>query len=78
MCGFPVVVWDKSAISTFVLEHGAGTAVSSLLEAGDAIASLDPYEYEQMCKNAAAVSADLRSGHYLKTAVAECMQRLGR
>ena len=78
MCGFPVVVWDKSAISKFVLEHGAGIAVSSLLEAGDAIASLDPYEYEQMCKNAAAVSADLRSGHYLKTAVAECMQRLGR
>ncbi len=78
MCGFPVVVWDKSAISKFVLEHGAGIVVSSLLEAGDAIRSLDPNEYEQMCKNAAAVSADLRSGHYLKTAVAECMKRLGR
>ena len=78
MCGFPVVVWDKSAISKFVLERGAGIAVSSLLEVGDAIRSLDANEYEAMCKNAAAVSADLRSGHYLKTAVAECMKRLGR
>ena len=76
VCGFPVVVWDKSAISRFVLAHDAGIAVSSLLEAGDAIAALSPKEYEEMCQNAAALSQDLRSGHYLKTAVAECMRRL--
>ena len=78
VCGFPVVVWDKSAIAHFVLEHKAGITVSSLLEAGDAIAALSADEYETMCKNAAAVSQDLRSGHYLKTAVGECMRRLGR
>lgn len=77
MCGFPVIVWDKSAISRFVLERGAGIAVSSLLEAGDAISALSDAEYRTMCENAAAVSADLRSGHYLKTAIAECMKRLG-
>ncbi len=76
MCGFPVIVWDKSAIAKFVLDHGAGIAVSTLLEAGDAIASLETSEYQEMCKNAAAISADLRSGYYLKTAVAECMNRL--
>ena len=76
VCGFPVVVWEKSAISRFVLARGAGIAVASLLEAGDAIAALSPKEYEAMCKNAAAVSAELRSGSYLKRAVAECMKRL--
>lgn len=76
VCGFPVVVWDQSAISRFVLEHGAGIAVSSLLEAGDAIAALSPNEYEQMCKSAAALSQELRRGHYLKTAVAEVFRRL--
>lgn len=77
MCGFPVIVWDQSAISRFVLAHDAGIAVSSLLEAGDAIAELSDKEYRTLCQNAAAVSADLRSGHYLKTAIAECMKRLG-
>ena len=76
-CGFPVVVWDRSAISGFVLEHGAGIAVSSLLEAGDAMASLSEGEYRALCQNAAQVSKDLCSGHYLKTALAECMGRLG-
>ena len=76
VCGFPVVVWEKSAISRFVLARGAGIAVASLLEAGDAIAALSPKEYEAMCQNAAAVSAELRSGHYLKQAVSECMKRL--
>lgn len=77
MCGFPVVVWDRSAISRFVLGHGAGIAVPSLLAAGEAVSALSEDEYETLCRNAAAVSADLRSGHYLKTAVAECMRRLG-
>lgn len=77
MCGYPVIVWDKSAISRFVLGHGAGIAVSSLLEAGDAIAELSEKEYEIMCQNAASVSADLRAGRYLKKAVAECMEKLG-
>ena len=76
VCGFPVVVWDESAISAFVLGHGAGVAVPSLSEAGKAIAALSPEEYGTMCRNAAALSQDLRSGHYLKTAVAECMHRL--
>lgn len=76
VCGFPVIVWDRSAISRFVLDRGAGIAVSSLLEAGDAIAALSPKEYEAMCRNAAALSQDLRSGHYLKTAVTECLRRL--
>lgn len=78
MCGFPVIVWDKSAISKFVLSHGAGIAVSSLLEIGDAIASLEDDDYIELCKHAAAVSADLRSGHYLKVAIQEIMDRLGR
>lgn len=76
-CGFPVVVWDRSAISKFVLDHGAGIAVSSLSEVRDAVAELSDREYETLCRNAAAVSKDLCSGHYLKTAIATCMDRLG-
>ena len=78
VCGFPVVVWDQSAISGFVLQHGAGIAVSSLMDAGSAIAALTPGEYKALCENAAAVSKDLRTGHYLRTAVDECMTRLGK
>lgn len=75
-CGFPVVVWEQSAMAPFVAEHGVGLAVASLRDVGETVSLLTPEKYESMCKNAAVVGQDLRKGTYLTTAVEEALRRV--
>lgn len=66
--GKPVIMWDKAALAPFVLNNGAGIAVSSLSEIGERLAAITPEQYTQMCASAHRISQQLGAGHYFYAA----------
>jgi hypothetical protein len=71
--GLPVIVWDGSAAADFVRANDAGFAVRSLREIGARLADISDSDYGRFKRNACAVSAKLRSGHFTKTALAKAL-----
>ena len=67
--GFPLVVWEQSALSSFVLEKGCGIAVESLHDLKETIDNLSDADYQDLVDNAKRVGQEIREGHYLKTAL---------
>ena len=67
--GFPLVVWEQSALSSFVLENGCGIAVESLHDLKETIDNLSVADYQDLVDNAKRVGQEIREGHYLKTAL---------
>ena len=67
--GFPLVVWEQSALSHFVLEKGCGIAVESLHDVEATIDRLSDDDYQNLVGNAKRVGQEIRDGYYLKTAL---------
>ena len=67
--GFPLVVWEQSALSSFVLEKCCGIAVESLHDLKETIDNLSDADYQDLVDNAKRVGQEIREGHYLKTAL---------
>ena len=67
--GFPVIVWNRSALSQFILKNNCGIAVESLQELNKVLAELTEAEYESMIKNVSEVGRKIRDGYFLKTAL---------
>ena len=67
--GFPLVVWEESALSTFVLDNHCGIAVGSLSELAEKIKSLSDEEYQQLVSCSQKIGKNIRAGYYLKTAL---------
>ncbi len=74
--GKPVIMWDKAALTPFVLEHGIGIAVSSLREIGQALAAITPEQYAQMSAAALRMSRQLQEGDHFRQAFQESLQLL--
>lgn len=66
---FPVVVWEKSAISKFVKKNNVGLAVNSLDEIGEKIEKISDEEYFNMSENVKEISNKLVNGYYLSIAI---------
>lgn len=62
--GLPVIVWNKSASSSFVKENKVGICVNSLREIKDRISNMSKSEKEELCNNAAEIGSKLRRGYY--------------
>ena len=67
--GFPLVVWEESALSTFVLDNHCGIAVGSLSELAEKIKSLSDEEYQQLVSCSQKIGKNIRAGYYLKSAL---------
>ncbi len=74
--GIPIVIWKEAALARFVEKNNIGITIASLSEIKGKIASLSDSEYAQMQKNTLEISEKLKNGHYLKTALAECENRI--
>lgn len=74
--GLPVIIWDGSAMSKFVLSEGVGLVVGSLNEIGQRIRSLTESEYDAICANARRIGAKLKAGYYTRTVFGEVFNRL--
>ncbi|MBG6132679.1 glycosyltransferase involved in cell wall biosynthesis [Aquimarina sp. EL_43] len=69
LCGLPVIVWDKAAISTFITDNNIGFTVSNLDELSNKLESLSLEEYKKMKTNVDLVRTKIISGGYLNDAI---------
>ncbi|WP_024772605.1 hypothetical protein [Aquimarina macrocephali] len=69
LCGLPVIVWDKAAISTFIIDNNIGFTVSNLDELSDKLENLSLDEYKKMKTNVDLVRTKIISGGYLNDAI---------
>jgi len=70
--GFPIIIWREAALAEFIQTHRVGICVDSLADLPQALSAVSAQEYEQMKNNAAQLSAKLRNGYFLKTALKTC------
>lgn len=68
--GLPVIIWSEAAEADFVLKENVGIVVDSLFELPDKLASISDTSYAVMKKNAGILGVKLRSGYYMKKAIA--------
>ncbi|EPI05694.1 hypothetical protein D920_00051 [Enterococcus faecalis 13-SD-W-01] len=68
--GIPVIIWSEAALSSFVVENQVGFSVSDLSEIDEKIAALSDQQYQNLKSNAQLLSEKLRSGYFIKQAVA--------
>ncbi len=76
LCGLPVIVWDKAAISNFILENRIGITVSNLKDLDDILEKLSQEEYLEMKKNVNQVRKKIISGGYLNEAINQALQKI--
>ncbi|WP_062055166.1 hypothetical protein [Aquimarina longa] len=69
LCGLPVIVWDKAAISTFIKDNNIGFTISNLDDLSDKLKNLSTEEYQKMKKNVNQVRTKIISGGYLNDAI---------
>lgn len=69
--GLPIIVWRQAALADFVETNNLGFAVESLTDVASRLETMRPEEYSTMKKNAVALAEKLRTGHFIKTAVAK-------
>lgn len=67
--GFPLVVWEESALSKFVIENHCGITVASLSELIEKLKKLSEEEYQNLVQCAQTIGKNIRSGFYLKSAL---------
>lgn len=69
--GFPVVVWEKSALAHFVIDKQCGLVVSSLSDLKENLDTLSEEQYKEMLENTKQIGSKLRQGQYLRTALSK-------
>ncbi|RSJ90414.1 glycosyltransferase [Streptococcus cristatus] len=69
--GFPVVVWEESALAHFVIDKQCGLAVSSLSDLKENLDILSEEQYKEMLENAKQIGSRLRQGQYLRVALSK-------
>jgi hypothetical protein len=76
LCGLPVVVWEKAAISTFIKENNIGFTISNLDELSGKLENLSLEEYKKMKTNVDQVRSKIISGGYLSDAINQALKMI--
>lgn len=71
--GFPVVVWDESAVADVVRREGVGICVSNLSELSSSLSDSFGTEFESMRQRAECLGDRLRNGFYTQEAIRHAM-----
>ncbi|MEN3246788.1 hypothetical protein [Fructilactobacillus sanfranciscensis] len=67
--GMPVIVWEKSALSSFVTTNNIGITIGSLDELKNVLENVSDEKFDEMVKNVLAISDKIRSGFYLTNSI---------
>lgn len=67
--GLPVIIWRYAALAQFVDAHQVGILVDDLSNLDDILCNLSEEQYLRYKRNVLKLSAKLRSGYFIKTAV---------
>ena len=72
--GLPVIIWKEAALASFIVENNLGFAVDKLSEINEKLSQISDEQYKIMANNVKGISAKLRNGEYIKTAL-KCIER---
>ena len=76
--GLPVIIWNQSAMSKFIVENKLGICVSSLSELSEALNHVGKEEYDEICASVEAFRKKLVDGYFFREAFADacsCMAK---
>ncbi len=71
-----VLVWDKAAIATFIVENNLGIAISNLKDLNDILENLSDENYRTMKNNVFKVQEKVMKGQFVEIAVKKALQVL--
>ena len=77
-CGFPVIIWEKAALSGFVRKNNIGICIASLEDLDTVLSVLSEDQYVEMAKNVTEISKRLSEGYYFSTALQRAVSELKR
>lgn len=75
--GLPVIIWQESALSTFVEKHHLGLSIENLATLDETLAQLSAKEYQAMKENVQQLSPKIKSGYFIKKAIEETINQNG-
>ena len=65
--GIPVIVWNQSALSSFIVNKGLGISISSLRDIEVVLKGFSVNDYQQIKSNVLKLKDCLRQGCFLKS-----------
>ena len=75
--GIPVVIWEKAALSDFILKNNAGITIGSLNKLGEKIEHITEKDYLEMVNSIVLLSRRLRNGEFTKASI-DCVKKCNR
>lgn len=76
LCGLPVIVWDKAAIASFIVDNNVGIAVSNLKDLNAILENLSVEDYKTMKHNVLTVQDKVMKGQFVESAVKKALEVL--
>ena len=76
LCGLPVIVWDKAAIASFIVENNLGIGVANLKDLNGILENLTEEDYKIMKSNVQKVQEKVMNGTFVEEAVKKSLEVL--
>ena len=73
LCGLPVIVYEKSAMASFVLENNCGIVINDLNEIEKKILEVSIAQYDEMKNNIIKIGKRAAKGDYLSNALSKIL-----
>lgn len=74
LCGLPVIVWDKAAIASFIVENKLGIGISDLADLNKTLERLTETDYQAMKANVLKVQKKIMHGKFVEDAVSKALK----
>lgn len=76
LCGMPVIVYEKSAMAKYVIDHDCGIVIKNVNQIPDELSQISDERYNSILKNVYKISRELADGTNLKIAINKAEQRI--
>lgn len=76
LCGLPVIVWDKAAIASFIVDNNLGIGISNLKDLNTVLENLTEEDYKLMKDNVQSVQEKVMNGRFVEAAVTKALEKL--
>lgn len=74
--GIPVIIWNKSALSDFVLKNNLGITISSLDDLEKEIKFIDPKKYIEIKNNVSVLSNKIQKGYFFNKVINDILYEI--
>jgi hypothetical protein len=70
-CNLPLIVWEESALATFISENKIGICIRSLTELDTVLSAISVESYNEMKENIRKINRQVATGYYIDKALNE-------